>query len=109
MKIFDVYGKISGSGEHILGSKETGSHACYLIHGVMLPGEQGREFRPGAGHEELILALSGDLALSGAFNGVLPQGQAIHLAGEEKCVAGNPSGSEVVYVIAGGHSMQGHP
>ena len=108
MKIFEVHKKLDGPGEYILGSKELGSHACYLIHGALGPGEQGRVFRPGAGHEEIVLALSGDLTLAGAFDGVLRQGQALHLVGEETCTAGNPSGREARYVIAGGHSGQGH-
>lgn len=108
MKIFDVADRLSGSGEYILGSKELGSHACYLIHGVLGPGEQGRVLKPGAGHEEIVLALTGDLALTGAFNGTLKQGQAVHLVGEETCTAGNPSDREVRYVVAGGHGGHGH-
>jgi len=35
MKVFDVAGKVPGSGEYVLGHDATGSHACYLIYGVL--------------------------------------------------------------------------
>jgi len=89
MKVFDVREKLAGSGEYILGAKETGSHACYLIYGVMGPGEKGRELKAGHGHEEIILALVGDL----------------HLNGQQ---VDNRTGIEAVYVISGGHSGGGH-
>lgn len=108
MKVYEVADKVAASGEYILGSEATGSHACYLIYGVLEAGEQGRELRPGAGHEEMVLALDGDLALNGQFAGILKKGRALHLQGEETCIAGNPSDREVHYVIAGGHSGQGH-
>jgi hypothetical protein len=110
MKVFEVMGKVSSSGEHILGSRDTGSHACYLIHGVLKPGEKGRELSPGKGHEELVLVTAGDLQLSGHYTGTLKQGQAIHLQGAQSCYAENPGVVDAVYVISGGHSEseQGH-
>ena len=108
MKIFDVTGNISGSGEYILGSRETGSHACYLIYGVLKPGEQGRELKPGRGHEEIVLVLTGELKLIGQYTGTLKEGQAIHLKGDEGVLAGNMSSAPAVYVVSGGHSDQGH-
>lgn len=108
MKVFDVEQKLAGSGEYILGSKETGSHACYLIYGVLGPGEKGRELKAGAGHEELVLALAGDLHLTGRHSGVLKQGQAMHIAGEETIQIENRSAIDAVYVISGGHSGGGH-
>ena len=108
MKVFDVAGKIMDSGESILGSRDTGSHACYLVYGVLKSGERGRELKPGHGHEELILALRGDLQLTGQHRGTLKQGQAIHLRGEETLSIGNTGDTEAVYVIAGGHSDEGH-
>ena len=107
MKIFDVFGKVVEAGEQILGSRDTGSHACYLIYGTLRPGEQGRELKPGHGHQELVLALHGDLLVSGHTSGALKQGQAIHLKGEETVTVGNAGGEEAVYVIAGGHSGDG--
>ena len=108
MKVFEVAGRIAGTGEHILGFDETGSHACYLIYGVIGAGETGRELKPGRGHEEMVLVVKGDLILTGAATVMLKQGQAIHLKGEETCFAENRTGSEAVYVISGGHADGGH-
>jgi hypothetical protein len=108
MNVFEVAGRIPGSGEHVLGYDETGSHACYLIYGVLKAGEKGREMRPGKGHEEMVLVTKGDLVLTGQFTGTLRQGQAIHLRGEESCHAENRGEGDAVYVIAGGHSAPGH-
>lgn len=108
MKVFDVAGRIKGSGEHILGYDETGSHACYLIYGVLSAGEKGRELKPGKGHEEIVLVVKGEIILTGKLTGTLRQGQAVHLQGEESCLAGNDGPEEAVYAIAGGHSASGH-
>ena len=108
MNVFDVAGSLKGSGEHILGYDETGSHACYLIYGVLPAGEKGRELKPGKGHEEIVLVVKGELTLTGKFTGTIRQGQAVHLRGEESCLAGSDGPEEAVYVIAGGHSASGH-
>ncbi|HTF99809.1 MAG TPA: hypothetical protein VK654_04375 [Nitrospirota bacterium] len=108
MKIFDVAGKVAPSGEYLLGSRETGSHACYLIYGVLKPGERDRELKPGHGHEEIILAVSGDLQCSGKYSGILRQGQAVHMIGEETVSVENRGKESAVYVICGGHSGGGH-
>lgn len=108
MRVFEVTGKVSGSGEHILGADATGSHACYLIYGILRAGEAGRELRPGPGHEEIVLAISGELRLTGHYTGTLRQGQAVHLRGEESCLAANPSLQDATYVIAGGHAPGGN-
>jgi hypothetical protein len=107
LKIFDVANKVIGSGEYILGADVTGSHACYLIFGVLEPGEAGRELKPGRGHEEIILCIRGTMRLSGAFDGDLYQGQAVHLIGEEWCEARNNGSEVVVYVVSGGHAGGG--
>ena len=110
MNAFDVVAKVAESGEYLLGSRDTGSHACYLIYGVLKPGEKDRELNPGKGHEEIVLAIAGELQLSGHYTGTLKQGQAIHLKGVQSCNAENPGSVNVIYVIAGGHSEteQGH-
>jgi len=108
MKLFEVAEKVQDSGEYILGSRETGSHACYLVYGALKPGEKGRELRPGHGHEEIVLAMIGDLSLTGHYTGTLKQGQALHLTEEESVFAENTGNSKVLYVIAGGHSGHGH-
>lgn len=108
MKKYDIASKVSLSGEFILGAEQTGSHACYLIYGVLKAGERGRELKPGKGHEEIVLVLKGDLALRGHHAGELKQGQAIHLRDDETCLLDNPGEGESVYVIAGGHAEGGH-
>jgi uncharacterized cupin superfamily protein len=108
MKIFDIIGKIGSSGECLLGSQETGSHACYLIYGILQPGETGRELKPGHGHEEIVLALQGDLTLTNAHVDTLKQGQALHLAGDETVLLGNSDAMLAVYVVSGGHAGHGH-
>ncbi len=108
MRIYDVAGKVSGSGEYVLGHDATGSHACYLIYGILRSGEAGRELRPGRGHEEMVLCLSGSIRLSGSCSGLLLPGQAVHLKGDEACLAENPSDGDASYVVAGGHSGGHH-
>ena len=108
MKIFDIAGKVKGSGEYVLGSDDTGSHACYMIYGVLKPGEQGRELKPGHGHEEMVLALQGDLHVTGHYCGTIKEGQLVHLRGDETLRAGNDGTREAVYVVAGGHTNDGH-
>jgi len=108
MKIHDVVGNLIGAGEFILGADATGSHACYLIYGVLKPGEKGRLLKPGAGHEEIVLAMNGDILLHGESMFVLGKGQAIHLQGEESLRAENAGNTDIIYVIAGGHGGGGH-
>lgn len=110
MKLFEVVSNVEGSGEYVLGSRETGSQACYLIYGVLKPGEKGRVLSPGKGYEEIVLVIAGELQLSGHYTGTIKQGQAVHLEGEQSCRAENPGMINAVYVISGGHSEseQGH-
>ena len=108
MKIFDVIGKLQGTGEYLLGSHETGSHACYIIYGILQPGETGRKLKPGHGHEEIIFVLKGDLILTGTHPGTLQQGQALHLSGDETVHAGNAGADAAVYIVSGGHSGHAH-
>jgi hypothetical protein len=108
MKVFEVINNVEGSGEYILGAKQTGSHACYMIYGVMKPGEKERELKAGKGHEELFFAVKGDFRVTGHYEGQIREGQAIHLKGEEACLIENISDSEAVYIMSGGHSEGGH-
>lgn len=108
MNIFEVASKVALSGEYILGAEQTGSHACYLIYGFLKAGEQGRELKPGKGHEEIVLLLRGDLSVRGHYAGPLKEGQALHLRDDENCLLDNPGDGEAFYVIAGGHSEGGH-
>jgi len=108
MKLFDVQTKVKDSGEYILGAKQTGTHACYLIYGQMKPKEKGRELRAGNGHEELFVAIKGDFIVTGHESGRIKEGQAFHLKGEETFWLENPTDSPAVYVMSGGHSEAGH-
>ncbi len=110
MEIFDLKNKalISESGEHILGFKETGSHACYMIYGILKPAEKGRVIKPGEGHEEIVLAMKGDITVTGHYTGTLKEGSALHITGEHACFLENKGISEAIYIIAGGHSEGGH-
>ena len=108
MQIFRVKDKVDQTGEYILGAEQTGSHACYLIYGTMGPREKERLFRPGKGHEELLLVIKGGLEITGHLTGYLNEGQAVHLKGEETCQLENRSDETVVYVVSGGHSEHGH-
>lgn len=110
MKFFELTYKalISENGECILGSNETGSHACYMIYGILKPGQKGRLIKPGKGHEEIVLAAKGDIVLSGCYSGILKEGSAFHITGEHECSLMNDNASEAVYVISGGHSENSH-
>jgi hypothetical protein len=94
--------------EYVLGSQDTGSHACYMIYGILKPKETGRLIKPGEGHEEIVLAAKGNLAVTGSYNALLEQGSAFHITGEDECFLENTGDTEAIYVIAGGHSESGH-
>ena len=110
MKTFDLNAAATTSpeGEAIFGLEQTGSHACYMVYGILKPGEKERLVKPGRGHEELVLAAAGDLHVTGCFTGVLKEGLAFHVAGESECRLENRGDSDAWYVIAGGHSEAGH-
>ena len=110
MRIFELKNEAlkSENGEHILGFKETGSHACYMIYGILKPGEKGRVIKPGEGHEEIVLAMKGDIAVTGHYAGTLKEGAALHITGEHECFLENKGISEAIYIIAGGHSEGRH-
>ncbi len=109
MKKIDVKGMAAKSGgEYVFGADDTGSHACYMIYGTLAPGEKGRRIRPGEGHEEMIAAITGPLRISGDLSGTLAEGEATHLMGEQTCYLENTTSTEIVYIIAGGHSGGSH-
>jgi len=109
MKRFEVKNKAiySEKGECLLGFREIGSHACYMIYGVLKSKEKARSVKPGPGHEEIILAMKGDLEVKGFYSGGLKEGFALHLVGNQGCLLENRGEAEAVYVIAGGHSEVG--
>ena len=115
MKLHDVVKRAQEEGgEYVLGLKDTGTHACYLIYGTLKPNEEGRLIKPGAGHEELVMATKGSLKISGpAIAPVkemdLLEGSAFLIAGDVECFLKNPSAdSEAAYTCAGGHTPGGH-
>jgi hypothetical protein len=109
MKIFQVKDKATQSerGEFLLGFKEIGSHACYMIYGVLKSKEKARSLKPGPGHEEIILAMKGDLEVTGFYSGSLKEGSAFHLEGNQECFLENRDEPDAIYIIAGGHSEVG--
>jgi len=109
MKRFEVKNKAiySEKGEFLLGFREIGSHACYMIYGVLNSKEKARSLKLGPGHEEIILAMKGDLEVTGYYSGSLKEGFALHLVGNQGCLLENRGEAEAVYVIAGGHSEVG--
>jgi hypothetical protein len=110
MTIFELKNKIlkSDNGEYVLGFQDTGSQACYMIYGILKPKEKGRLVKPGKGHEEIVLAVKGNLKVTGKYSGDLKEGAAFHITGNQKCYLENPGKVEAVYIIAGGHSEDGH-
>ena len=110
MKIFELKKKAinSESGECILGFEDTGSHACYMIYGVLQPGEKGKLVKPRTGHEEIVLAMKGDLEVTGYYSGTLKEGFAFHITDDHECFLKNKGTVVAVYVIAGGHAEEGH-
>lgn len=106
MKIFDLKNKVAQSerGESLLGFRDTGSHACYMIYGILKPKEKGRQIKPGAGHEEIVLAAKEDLEVTGFYAGTLKEGLAFLIQGDQECFLENRGESNAVYVVAGGHS-----
>jgi hypothetical protein len=105
MSVFDLeaYAKLMG-GEYVLGTKDLHSRACYLIYGVLEPGEGDRMVRPGSGHEEILCAVDGPLLLSSPAGPVtLKKGNAVHLTQNDSFFIANPSQENAVrYVLAGG-------
>ena len=110
MRTFEVKNKCiqSTKGEFLLGAQETGNHACYLIYGVLKSKEKARSVKPGPGHEEIVLAMGGDLEVTGFYSGGLKEGFALHLRGDQECFLENRGESDAVYIIAGGHTEAGH-
>jgi hypothetical protein len=96
-------------GEYVLGLKDLHTHACYMIYGILEPGESGRVVRPGGGHEEILCAVSGSIILRRtAGDAVLEEGCAVHVTEDESFHISNPSDQRAVYIMAGGHSGHHH-
>ncbi len=110
IKVFDLAGRVfREGGETVLGLKDLDTHACYMLYGVLNPGDPPRLLRPGLGHEEIFLVVSGSIKVEGpgGFQTLQP-GQAVYLKDEETLSATAAGPGEARYVAAGGHGEGGH-
>lgn len=106
-KIFNLKENVYREGEYIIGSSQTGSHACYFLYGILKKGET-KDVSPGKGHEEIFVCIEGAIELTSENESfVLHKGQAIHLVGEERYIMKGEADTSI-YVIAGGHSDASH-
>lgn len=109
MKKYTLHDRLTPqNGETVLGAKDLGTHACYMIYGKMKSGDAPRVLKPGTGHEEIICCVAGTMKVRN-YKGeaVLEEGEAIYLKGDENCVAEAVS-DLCGYVAAGGHSDDHH-
>lgn len=106
MQTYDLPARaLRQGGETVLGLKDLNTHACYMLYGVIDPDGPPRTFRPGPGHEEIILAISGSIKLSGPGGEItLQPGQAVHLKGEDTYTGTAAGPLEARYAAAGGHT-----
>jgi uncharacterized cupin superfamily protein len=96
-------------GETVLGSRELETEACYLIYGILEPGQKGRVINPGPGHEEIFCLVAGVATLVGPEGPQnLKVGEAVYLKGEVNYTLENNQKMPAVYSAAGGHSGEGH-
>lgn len=96
-------------GEYVLGLKDLHTHACYMIYGILQPGEGERLVRPGEGHEEILCAIDGPLVLHTDARQIrLEPNHAVHIKEDQSFHISNPSEQPVAYVMAGGHSRPHH-
>ncbi len=104
MKSFDLnILAVSEGGEYVLGAKDLHSHACYMIYGILSPGETDRLVKPGKGHEEILCAVTGTITLHTATGEVpLHAGSALHVKEDDSFFLSNPSDQPLVYIMAGG-------
>jgi uncharacterized cupin superfamily protein len=104
MKLFDLDRLASSEGgEYVLGAKDLHTQTCYMIYGILQPGETDRLVKPGEGHEEILCAVTGTLMLHTAAGAApLHAGCAVHVKEDESFHLSNPSDQPLVYIMAGG-------
>ncbi|MDQ7785830.1 MAG: hypothetical protein RDU20_23315 [Desulfomonilaceae bacterium] len=104
MKIFDLAELADSSGgEYVLGAKDLHTDSCYMIYGVLAPGEADRLVRAGKGHEEILCSLTGTIMLHTTAGEVpLHRGSAVLVKEDDSFYLSNPSDRALVYVTAGG-------
>ncbi len=96
-------------GEYVLGMRDLKTHACYMIYGILEPGECDRRVRPGEGHEEILCAVDGPLTLHTQSGDVrLEKGHAVHIKEVDSFTMSNESETRSVYIMAGGHVRAHH-
>lgn len=110
MKSFDLESlAVREGGEYVLGLKDLHTDACYLIYGILQPGEHDRLIQPGEGHEEILCAIDGPLTMHTDSGEVpLERNHAAHIKEDESFSLSNPSDQPVAYVLAGGHPRPHH-
>lgn len=107
MKRVNLKDTLYREGEYLIGFEATGSHACYMLYGVLDRGEE-REISPGEGHEEIVCVIEGTAILEfDSSPSTLKKGDGVFLKGKEKIVLKCERGL-VIYIIAGGHTDAGH-
>jgi hypothetical protein len=110
MRIFNLQKMAQDSGgEHVLGLKDLGTHAVYMIYGFLSPGEENRKLLPGKGHEEILCIVVGEvLVKTPAESFPLKKGEAFHLAEDDEFYLSNSGDLTAIYVMAGGHPPVKH-
>ncbi|MGD9817350.1 MAG: hypothetical protein AB7V04_01485 [Desulfomonilaceae bacterium] len=96
-------------GEYVLGMKDLHTHACYMVYGVLKPGETDRLVKPGEGHEEILVPVTGPVQVTAEKgNYVIEQGNAVHVKEDESFFISNKTDQPIIYVLAGGHCREHH-
>lgn len=110
VKIYDLLNRAKAeAGETVLGRDELGTNNTYLIYGILEPGQKGRIINPGEGHEEIVCLVAGVATLHTPEGPqVLKLGEAFYLKGDVTYTLENQQRMPAVYVIAGGHTAEGH-
>jgi uncharacterized cupin superfamily protein len=96
-------------GEYVLGAKELDTHACYMIFGILAPGQRERLVKPGHGHEEILCAIDGEITLQlSSGEKVLARNHAVHIGEDQEFFISNEGTESIRYIMAGGHSRPHH-
>lgn len=105
-KVFDMAGLAPRKGgEAVLGLKDLDTHACYVLYGLLGPDDAPRPLRPGPGHEEIFVVISGAMKIQNQNEThTIQAGQAFYLKDEQPFQATAAGALETRYVAAGGHT-----
>ncbi len=110
MKIFEIDRLANEQGgEYVLGMKDLHTHACYMVYGVLGPNEADRLVKPGSGHEEILVPVTGPVHVTSERDDfVLEKGNAVHIKEDQSFFISNKTDQQVIYVLAGGHAGGHH-